>query len=233
MIQSQTEPTKGRTQSVRRAARSQAGVSMLELLVVVAIGTALAGAAVFSATKYKDAYGTDDQQMRVMDLMRDASNRALVQRQTMRLELDATDNVLRLIDENGAGTTDDLVVRLERLASSELVRMTRLTVGDNMPPSGITAPPAPANYNPAVFALSTHPLSTGKRVCVLRFRLDGAVVNTIGEVTSATIYIWEPDKNLGANIPKEKKRVRAVTIFGGTGVMRLWKHDGAVFSPRL
>jgi prepilin-type N-terminal cleavage/methylation domain-containing protein len=49
------------------------------------------------------------------------------------------------------------------------------------------------------------------------FTPDGSFVNSNGDVLNGTIFI---------GVPNETITVRAISIFGATGAMRLWKWDG-------
>ncbi len=205
----------------------EGGFSLVELLIVLAITIIMSTVAVLAIRGTRTAYRTDDEALRIIDFMRDASQRALVQRQTMRLEIDKDDNVIRLIDENGAGTTDDKIFRQEQLEPTTTIRYTRsdATVG---PPDSVVAPPSPSNYTAATFAQSTHPLSNNHSVCVIRFKTDGSATNVAGDSTSLTLYVWEPSAT-DSNKSKDLRLVRAITIFGGTGGVRFWKFNGTAF----
>lgn len=220
-----------RAAAAKGRVNAQAGFSFVELLVVLSIIVIMSTYAVFTMRAQRNAFRTDDQGRRILDYIRDASQRALVQRQMMRMEIDLNTSVMRIIDENGAGTTDDVIVRREGLLSPTEVRTVRTVFALNGPPLGVVAPPAPSNYPAAVYAASTHPLSMNNTVCLMRFRPDGAVVDNANNVVSLTLYLWEPAAgNLDA--PNEPRRVRAITVFGGTGGVRLWKYNGAAFVVR-
>jgi hypothetical protein len=49
------------------------------------------------------------------------------------------------------------------------------------------------------------------------FTPDGSFVNSNGDVLNGTIFI---------GVPNETITLRAISIFGATGAMRLWKWDG-------
>jgi hypothetical protein len=49
------------------------------------------------------------------------------------------------------------------------------------------------------------------------FTTDGSLINSTGDVINGTLFIGVQGDPLSA---------RAVTIFGPTGAMRLWKWDG-------
>jgi hypothetical protein len=175
---------------------------------------------------FKKLYKPEDQALKIMDYMREANQLALSKRRTMRLEIDLTDNKLLIIDEKDAGAGDDTQIKAIPLESTADVRM-------DMIPTGITKP-SPPNYNDAVYANDTisHKVGsttvTGHKVWAARFKSDGSVVSGTDTLISANLYVWAPI-TVGNDNPRNKKEVRAITMFGGSGAVRYWKHNGSVF----
>ena len=210
----------------------ESGFSLIEVIIVLVIVSILTAISVPYIVNYKKLYKPEDQALKVMDLMREASQLALTKRRTFRLEIDLTDNNILLIDEDTrvvpAVHREIKAIPLESVAD---VRMDRI-------PDGITRP-NPPNYNDV--STSSYVTDTtghvrgsttinGHRVWALRFRSDGSVVNRTNSPISATLYFWTP-LTPGNNNPKKKEEVRAVTIFGGSGAIRYWKHNGTTFLP--
>src|ERR1043165_1831643 len=77
----------------------EAGKSVIEILMVVAVILILSSVAIPYMWNYKKLYKSEDQALRMMDLMREAAQTSLVKRRTIRFEIDRTDNALLLIDE--------------------------------------------------------------------------------------------------------------------------------------
>lgn len=208
----------------RKSAMS--GFSLIELFAVLAVILIVTAISVPYMYNYTKLYKSEDQAIKVMDLMREAGQLALTRRKTMRLEIDLTDNMLLIIDENGAGAADDREIKAIPLYPAGDIRVDQI-------PSGITKP-NPPNYNDAVFAADTighlrgTTRITGNNVWTARFRRDGTVVNAAGIPISANLYVWAPVSN-GSPNPRNNREVRAITIFGGTGAIRYWKHNGAAF----
>jgi Tfp pilus assembly protein FimT len=207
----------------------QRGFSFLELLIIAVILIVMATLAISQLGSHKSLYATEDQALSIINVLREARHRALSQRQVMRVEVDTTDNMCRLIDENATGNVaDDEVVREVNLESTTVVRL------DKRPSNlGSHTPPSPSNFDNAFFAASDHPKSAGHVVWVARFLSDGSVVNTGGDITSSTIYIWQPeDSDSNASATSDTKTVRAITLFGGTAAVRLWGFNGSAFVAR-
>ncbi|HEY0547861.1 MAG TPA: prepilin-type N-terminal cleavage/methylation domain-containing protein [Pyrinomonadaceae bacterium] len=207
--------------SVKRSERSPsfhdaAGHTLIEIMIVLAIMGIMLSIALFGMLGHKAAYKADDETLRIINVLREASQLALTQRQPMRVELDATNKTIKIFDENLPGAGDDQLKRIVYLESTSTIR-------EDVAPTGVTAP-SPPNYTAATFA------GTNPKVWTIWFRRDGTVTDNASPPipNSSTLYIWQPDPT-NTNQAKNKKQVRAITVFGGTGVIRLWKHNGTTF----
>lgn len=202
------------------------GFSLIELLIVVVLLFIFAAISVPYIYNYRRAYRSEDQSLKVMDLMREASQLALNQRRTVRFELDLTDNVMLLVDER-TGVAGQLIKSIPLESTREL----RIDVN----PTGITAP-NPPNYPNGAFVTDTlgHLVGTnnisGHSVWAARFRSDGSVVNGANAPQTATLFCWPPSST-GSAVTRRSVEVRAITIFGGSGAVRYWKYNGTTFLP--
>ncbi len=194
---------------------------MLVVLVILGVLTAIALPQLYNS---KRLFKSEDQSLKVMDLMREAGQLAITRRRTFRVEIDLTDNALLIIDENGMAA-DRLLKRIP-LEMPKEIRM-------DIIPTGI-AKPNPPNYADAAFAtdalghLDGSTTVSGHTVWAGRFRSDGSVVNAANTPISVNFYVWPP-VSYGSSTPRNPKEVRAITIFGGSGAIRYWKYDGSTF----
>lgn len=208
----------------RRSCRS-GGYSVVEVLIVVAIIFTMSAIAVPYLFRHRIIYKSEEQALRIMDLMREASQMALNQRRTIRLEIDTVDSAILIIDGNGAAT-DTLVKRIP-IESSSILRM-------DVSPFGIGRP-NPPNYPPAVFGvdsighMSGSTAISGNTVWALKFRSDGSVVNAGNVPISATLFVFPPGTGSTTSDPNQ---VRAITLSGGSGAVRFWSYNGTTFSAR-
>lgn len=200
------------------------GFSIVEIFVVLVILGIIAAISIPYIVSYKKLYKSEDQSIKLIDLMRESAQLALNKRKTIRFEIDLTDNAALIIDENVSGAAVQLKkIPLERVNE---IRM-------DMIPSGVVKP-NPPNYNDAVFAADSlgHLVGTttvtAHSVWAARFRSDGSVVNAANVPISANIYVWPP-VSYGSTTPRNKAEVRAITIWGGSGALRYWKHNGTAF----
>jgi len=200
---------------------SQRGFSMTELIAVMSVMAIMTVISVPYLINYRTPLRTDDQAIKMMDMMREAGQLALTRRRTVRFEIDLTDNSYKIIDEQGTAT--DTLVKSIPMDKPADVRV-------DVKPSGVTKP-NPPNYTDIAFAADTvghlagSTSVTGHSVWVARFQRDGSVVNNAGTPVSVNIYVFPPAAP-GSATPKTLKQVRAITLFGGSGAIRFWKHNG-------
>lgn len=188
---------------------------------VIVIGLILATVSIFYLGGHKNLYKAEDQALQLIDVLQDAKQFALNQRQTMRVEINATQNAILLIDENGAGDSDDKLVKQVPLINSNDVKV-------GLRPANISAEPTePSPVPQPTFAPSSHPLSQANSVAVLRFTSTGMVLNagtnSVGSgstMTGMTIYVWRPKKTT----PTESDLTRAITVLGASGTVRMWNY---------
>lgn len=207
-----------------QAGKAGSGFSMIELLIVLALIAVLSAISLPYIYNYKKLYKSEDQALKVIDVMRETGQLAITRRRTMRFEIDFTANSILIIDENGA-LPDTQIKRIPL----ELLRDVRMDVI----PATI-AKPNPPNYTdivPAVDAVGHFVGAAnviGNSVWAARFRSDGTVVNNANIPINANIYSWPPITP-GSTTARNKGEIRAITLFGGTGAIRYWKYDGTTF----
>lgn len=209
---------------------TERGYSLPELLIVVIIIGILSLFSILYVTASKRLYKVEDQALQVVDILQEAKQRALNERQTMRIEINTVANAVILIDENSAsaGDSDDREIKRLRIGTSGEVR-----VGPR-PANVNTNPTEPTPVEPLAFAPSSHPLTTGNSVGVIRFTSSGVVLsagsNSIGAgatMTGATVYVWKPR----AASPTNSEMTRGITVLGPSGTIRTWTYDHATTNP--
>lgn len=208
---------------IKRNTSNSDGFSMIELIIVLLVITIMSGTVFYYLNAAKDLYKADELALKIVDVFQEARQRSLTQRETMRVEIDLTDNVVRLIDENSSTTVnDDEEIRMIPLLNEAEVRV------DERPGQILYNPPEEFPVASAQYRQSIYTPSLLHDVCTMRFLSDGTVVdqgnNEVGNnavVTGVTLHIWSPDKENVSN----SKIARAITIIGSTGSIRLWEYD--------
>jgi len=189
--------------------RDEDGYSVIELLIIAAVVVILTGLSVFTLAPQQRAYRTDDAAGQITNFMRDAYHRALSQRQTMRVQVDRSNMVVTITDEGTLPGGDEVEVRRAKLSNE-------ISVNQPTVSSALLNPPA-APYNYAVATYTTN-------IWTARFRSDGSVVDTAGNSMSATLFVSVANMKT-----TETNLIRAITVFGPSGSIRVWRYNGASF----
>jgi prepilin-type N-terminal cleavage/methylation domain-containing protein len=206
-----------------RKTSKQAGFSIIELLLVLVATVILSSIALISL-KNNQLLSVDNQAKKIIDIFDEARQKALNQRQTMRVEISRTRGLIRIIDENlPASVNDDVEVRRAVISTDITVGVTPGNVVNN---PTTTSPIPIANYE-----TTSYPLSSGEEKITLRFRRNGQVVNigtdnvgTNSIVTGATVFLTSNQLTTSINGNAAKPQlVRAVTVLGSSGDTSLMK----------
>jgi Tfp pilus assembly protein FimT len=178
---------------------------MVELLLVLALIATISVIAVSSLTSSKESYAPDEEAAQAVSFFREAYHRALSQRQTQRITIDRNQNLILLMDEGRLPGGDE--VEVIRGVISNQVSIEQPTVQG----AAIAPPKAPYNFQAAQF-------NSGRWTA--RFRADGSVVDAAGNPLSATLFYVPNDIGRSGTA-----LIRAVTIYGPTATVRMWKYD--------
>lgn len=203
--------------------KSEAGISLIEVIIVLLV-IAILSVYVYGLLRGSRLTNAETQALALADILQEARQRALTQRRTMRVEINATKQEIRLIHENQPGNASD-----DAIIKSSAFNRNGVFIG--APPSNMSNSPTELSPVPApTFAVSVHPLSIGDQTAVFRFLPNGTVVNTgtnaagaNAVVTGATVFVWSKfDADTSTN-PTVANVLRAVTVQGSSGATRMWK----------
>lgn len=206
-----------------QARQTESGFSVVELLVVVALIAVMSTVVLFYATAHQKLYLPDEQALLITDILQEARQRSLTQRETLRVEVNSTNNTVSLYNENSPATaSDDILLRKLNIANPANIKV-------GAPPSEIGYnPPEPLPVANPVFSTSVYPTSISQNVCTLRFMANGTVTNAgtnaIGGgavSTGLTLHIWSPNRTT----PTQSEIARSITVIGSTGTIRMWEFD--------
>lgn len=207
--------------------KGNGGYSIIEMLGVAAILVILTAISIPYAYNYNKLYRTEDQALKIIDMMQEAGQRALTRRRTVRFEIDLTENKMHIIDEPTTGP-HQLIRSVDLLSPHEVM------VDET--PSGITTP-SPPDYPIAEFTNDnfghTKPdgsAVTGNKVWQARYRSNGSVIgpDSTPVPLNATLILWPP-KPGDPTVANSLGEVRALTLFAGSGAMKYWKYTGTEF----
>lgn len=201
----------------------ESGFSMIELLAVISVMTIMVTMVIMYAAAHKTLYAPDEQALLITDLLQEARQRSLTQRETLRIEVNATANHVSLYNENQANTADDdVLIRRFQLAPSNKVKV-------GAPPSEIDHnPPEPLPVPNPAYTTSVYPPSISQSVLTMRFMANGTVTNAGTNATASgavatgtTLHVWMPNKTT----PTRSDIARCITVIGSTGTIRMWEFD--------
>jgi prepilin-type N-terminal cleavage/methylation domain-containing protein len=199
--------------------KNQSGFSLIELIIVVVIVTILSSFSLLTL-RSSQLLAIDNQGKQIIDVLDEARQRSLNQRQTMRVEINRTRGQIRLIDENDpANATDDLELRRINFSAD-------INIGTT--PNNITNNPTTTSPIPvASYQTSNYFLSPGDEKITLRFRRNGQVTDAANVVTGTTIFLAtnkiSKTANNNGNTSTKPFMVRAVTVLGTSGDTSLLK----------
>lgn len=194
------------------------GFSIVEMIIVLAVIMVIAAVSVIGFAT-RDQYNADDQAYKVFDMMKEARQRAMSQRETMRVEINKDESQASLINENDRDDqSDDVIIRTIQFAG------TRPIVYDRAPDNIDNLPTAVTPIPSLEFKSSLHPSSLLDNVGTLRFLSNGSVVDAgsnwkgaNASVTGATIYFWSPARDEDGNPTESGTIIRAITVLGSSG----------------
>jgi len=198
-------------------------ISMVKLLTASAIFTILPAMFLFYLLRPTKLTPPDEQAQKIIDVFQQARQSSLSEGETMRVEVDLVDNLVRLIDENQPQTADD-----DRLLKN-VVLLPQKEVKLNARPQDIATTPTEIMPVPAAqFRQSKYPASNSHTVCTFRFMPNGTIVNegtdTVGSnatTVGLTLFIWSPKFTNG----NKSETARAITVIGGTGSIKFWEYE--------
>lgn len=183
-----------------QARRTAAGFTLAELLVVVAL-IAVGTAVAIPVTIATVNRAKDDSAVSVTQAFIDgARDRAVAERRNIELVFEPP-NTLKLERVEVPSGVKTLVGEIKLEAGQEFHKF-----------AGIPDTPDAFGGAAAIYFSGTGPWM---------FTSDGSLIDSAGDVANGTIFFADPDKYDSA---------RAMTVFGVTGLIRVWKWRGALWS---
>jgi prepilin-type N-terminal cleavage/methylation domain-containing protein len=185
----------------RARTQSEAGVSLVELLIVVAVIAVVTKIGVFTVTAVLPTLRADSALEQMLTQLRQARTRAVNQRRNLTVTFRGTNELVVVLQQVPTGTQQiaDIVFPLGMVYT--------VVAGVPDTPDGFGNTQA-LNFNCPV---------SGD--CSLVFQSDGTVLAN-GTLVNGTVFL---------GVPGKAKTARAVTVLGATGRMRSYRCNGAAW----
>lgn len=184
----------------RNGFRDERGFSLLELMVVVGILGVLAAVTIMVSPAFMQHAKAESGIAQAVDALRVGRETALSQRRNVKIEflgLTAIRTVRQDIGENGVVTGATV------LSTVELENNMQFRIEPGVPDT----PDAFGNGSAISFGTSPERMFTS----------EGTLVDQVGDVINGTVFL---------SIPGDTMSVRAISIFGPTALLRVWRWDG-------
>ena len=173
------------------------GFSLIEMMVVVAIGIILAAVAVPVSSNFINTTRADSSVIATVDALTTARDRSVAERRNYLVAFVAPNHIVVTRQEQPSLT-------ITPISDTALENGQQFVVFTALPDT------------PDLFGKASSVQFTGTGPWM--FTSDGSFVDSNGDVANGTVFL---------GVPNAAPSARAVTIYGVTGLMRAWKWRGA------
>ena len=173
------------------------GFSLIEMMVVVAVGIILAAVAVPVSSNFINSTRADSSVIATVDALTTARDRSVAERRNFEVSFVNPNHIVIKRDEVSPVSTTPI-------SDTVLENGQQFVVFPALPDT------------PDLFGKATAIAFTGTGPWM--FTSDGSFIDSNGDVANGTVFL---------GVPNTPTSARAVTIYGVTGLMRAWKWRGA------
>lgn len=185
------------THDHRRFWLARSGFSLIEVMIVVAVGTILAAMAIPISSNYITTSKADGSALAVAGALTQARDRSVGERRNFEVAFIGNNRIQVQRDEVPSGL-------------QTMILNTMLEGGQQFTKfSGLPDTPDGFGNTTAIYFTGPGPWM---------FTSDGSLIDSNGDVSNATILL---------GVPNQPNTARAVTIFGATGLIRTWNWRGS------
>ncbi|MEJ7713866.1 MAG: hypothetical protein WKF84_29475 [Pyrinomonadaceae bacterium] len=156
--------------------------------------------------------------------MRQARQFAITKRRSVRFEIDAVDRQMRIIDTQFLGTGDDILVTETPFISAPVSAFINLPAPVALPFPAVAAPDV---YPLIAFGQPSHPLLGGDNPVWAAVFLNNGMMVDPATATSTGVPVPMMATILVQNPAQGNVTLRAITLFGGSSSVKMWRYAGA------
>ena len=193
---------------LRKSLMTQAGYSLIELMLVTGIMGVVTGIAVVQIGSSKQGLNGDGAMRVVLSQANQARELAITQRRNMRLSF-TSPNLVQIMREEVPWPTPAGPPTLTTISSVPFEGGLKFMT---IAPSVSTPTPEDNGNSSAVSFSNANGVATE-----IKFAPDGTLIDQKGDALNGTVFVALPNQTLSA---------RAVTFFGSTGRIRAYRWDG-------
>jgi prepilin-type N-terminal cleavage/methylation domain-containing protein len=178
---------------------SEQGFTLIELMMVIAVLGTLVGMAIMVSPSFVRTARADAGLAQALDVLRSAREIAISQRRNVRVAFTGVDVIQTARIEIPAAETPLRAVQLE----NRMRFLKETGVPDTPDKFGIPSSSAVAFGTPAPTQLL--------------FTSEGTLVDQNGNIINGTVFL---------SVPGQRNSARAISVFGATALIRVWRWDG-------
>lgn len=183
---------------------NQRGFTLLEILMVIAIGATMAAMAAMMTPNFLRHQKAEAGVTQAVALIRNARETAISQRRNVRIVFNGT-NILQAVREEVCAVPPCATTLLRAVELENRMQFLR-PVANDTPDLFATGPP------PQTTAIAFGPSASRA------FTSEGTLIDANGDPLNGTLFLA---------IPNQPNSGRAITVFGATALLRLWRWDGS------
>jgi len=194
---------------------SNSGISMVEILAVVAVATILTAFALPQVISSRRMIRSASLPREIATQLRYARQQAMSQRQAFTFQYDDATKQITIIDHQATGATLLSASGYPNTANSITALTIPLGVGAGLPASEISFG-VPSGINVTSLGDTSTPTALASNKLTVTFQPDGTVVDSSGNYTNRTLFFYNN------KIPNQT--ACAISILGSAGRIKIWRY---------
>ena len=194
---------------------SNSGISMVEILAVVAVATIVTAIALPQVISSRRMIRSASLPREIATQLRYARQQAMSQRQAFTFQYDDATKQIKIIDHQATGASLLSASGYPNTANSITALTVPLDAGAGLPASEISFG-VPSGINVTSLADTSTPTALVSNKLTVTFQPDGTVQDSSGNYTNRTLFFYNN------KIPKQT--ACAISVLGSAGRIKIWRY---------